>query len=65
MRFLHASPAKKHGWLKSSNCCVDGRWVVKITDYGLPDIYEIYGETRKVEDKGLYSPIIFCASIIP
>ncbi|TPP61763.1 Guanylate cyclase [Fasciola gigantica] len=53
MRFLHASPARKHGWLKSSNCCVDGRWVVKITDYGLPDIYGIYGEERKVEDKEL------------
>ncbi|XP_071799685.1 atrial natriuretic peptide receptor 1-like isoform X2 [Asterias amurensis] len=25
-----------HGRLKSSNCVVDDRWVVKITDYGLP-----------------------------
>ena len=35
MAYLHSSDLKSHGSLKSSNCVVDGRWVLKITDYGL------------------------------
>ncbi|CAH8493793.1 unnamed protein product [Schistosoma mattheei] len=51
MRYIHSSPIKKHGWLKSTNCCVDGRWVVKITDYGLTEIFSIYGTNRKMKDE--------------
>ncbi|KAH8860994.1 Retinal guanylyl cyclase 2 [Schistosoma japonicum] len=51
MRYIHSSPIKKHGWLKSTNCCVDGRWVVKITDYGLPEIFSIYSTSRKMKDE--------------
>ena len=36
MEYLHKSPLVSHGRLKSSNCLVDGRWVLKITDWGLP-----------------------------
>ncbi|XP_063296057.1 atrial natriuretic peptide receptor 1 [Pelobates fuscus] len=35
MLFLHNSVIVSHGNLKSSNCVVDGRFVLKITDYGL------------------------------
>lgn len=35
MSFLHESPLCSHGRLKSSNCLVDGRWTLKISDYGL------------------------------
>lgn len=35
MSYLHSTEIKSHGNLKSSNCVVDGRWVLKITDYGL------------------------------
>ncbi|XP_031575273.1 speract receptor-like isoform X2 [Actinia tenebrosa] len=35
MIFLHSSEIRSHGRLKSSNCVVDGRWVLKICDYGL------------------------------
>jgi atrial natriuretic peptide receptor A len=35
MIYLHDSEIRCHGRLKSSNCVVDSRWVVKITDYGL------------------------------
>lgn len=38
MTFLHSSDIKSHGNLKSSNCVVDNRWVLKITDYGIPNI---------------------------
>ena len=35
MVYLHSTDVKSHGSLKSANCVVDGRWVLKITDYGL------------------------------
>ncbi|XP_077867761.1 atrial natriuretic peptide receptor 1-like [Saccoglossus kowalevskii] len=35
MEYLHKSSVRSHGYLKSSNCVVDSRWVVKITDYGV------------------------------
>ena len=36
MAHLHSTDIKSHGSLKSSNCLVDSRWVLKIADYGLP-----------------------------
>ncbi|XP_042879836.1 LOW QUALITY PROTEIN: atrial natriuretic peptide receptor 1-like [Penaeus japonicus] len=35
MSFLHSSEIRTHGNLKSSNCVVDSRFVLKITDFGL------------------------------
>ena len=35
MTYLHDSEIRSHGRLKSSNCVVDSRWVLRITDYGL------------------------------
>eukprot|EP01137_Pigoraptor_chileana_P018469 Opistho-2@77987 len=35
MKYLHTSDINCHGRLKPSNCVVDGRWALKITDYGL------------------------------
>ena len=35
MSFLHGSALHYHGNLKSPNCVVDSRIVLKITDYGL------------------------------
>ncbi|CAH1269783.1 NPR2 [Branchiostoma lanceolatum] len=34
MDFLHRSALVSHGNLKSSNCVIDSRWMLKITDYG-------------------------------
>ncbi|KAG8543389.1 hypothetical protein GDO81_024788, partial [Engystomops pustulosus] len=51
MCFLHRSIIGSHGNLKSSNCVVDSRFVLKITDYGLAsfrstceadDVYALY-----------------------
>ncbi|XP_023219656.1 atrial natriuretic peptide receptor 1-like isoform X1 [Centruroides sculpturatus] len=35
MAYLHSSEIHSHGNLKSSNCVVDSRFVLKITDFGL------------------------------
>ena len=40
MEYLHRSPLKSHGRLKSTNCVVDGRWVLKVTDFGLDSLRE-------------------------
>ncbi|KAK5861662.1 hypothetical protein PBY51_017120 [Eleginops maclovinus] len=45
MVFLHNSVILSHGKLKSSNCVVDNRFVLKITDYGLSSF-------RSVSDSG-------------
>lgn len=38
MSYLHTTPIHSHGQLKSSNCVVDSRFVLKITDFGLHDL---------------------------
>ncbi|XP_070178422.1 atrial natriuretic peptide receptor 2-like [Littorina saxatilis] len=35
MTYLHSTEIRSHGALKSTNCVVDSRFVVKITDFGL------------------------------
>lgn len=35
MQYLHNSEVSVHGKLRSSNCLIDGRFVLKISDYGL------------------------------
>ncbi|KAI1295476.1 Atrial natriuretic peptide receptor 1 [Halotydeus destructor] len=38
MTFIHSSSVEYHGRLKSTNCVIDGRFVVKITDFGLREV---------------------------
>ena len=40
MNFIHLSELKTHGNLKSSNCVVDSRFVLKVTDYSLKELRE-------------------------
>lgn len=43
MKYLHSTPIRVHGYLTSRNCVIDARWVLKVTDYGLPSFYEAQG----------------------
>lgn len=47
MCFLHDSDIKSHGGLKSSNCVVDSRFVLKITDFGLRSL-RTYSDSSSV-----------------
>ncbi|GAB1599922.1 atrial natriuretic peptide receptor 1-like [Argonauta hians] len=40
MEYLHDSAIKSHGRLTSSNCVIDSRFVLKIADYGLGELYK-------------------------
>ena len=42
MKYLHASGIEYHGSLKSGNCLIDGRWILKISDFGKNDLYRYY-----------------------
>lgn len=53
MGFLHGTDIKSHGSLKSSNCVVDSRFVLKITDFGLHDFRTPPAE--EIKDKESYS----------
>ena len=46
MCFLHGSELEVHGRLKSSNCVVDSRFTLKLTDFGLPSL--CYVDTKTV-----------------
>ncbi|XP_060516642.1 retinal guanylyl cyclase 2 isoform X2 [Cylas formicarius] len=43
MKYLHSTQIRVHGCLTSRNCVIDARWVLKVTDYGLPAFYEAQG----------------------
>jgi hypothetical protein len=53
MDYLHRSALVSHGRLKSSNCVVDGRWMLKVTDWGLPHYRnDPDGENEKYQGEG-------------
>ncbi|XP_067635806.1 atrial natriuretic peptide receptor 1 [Eurosta solidaginis] len=66
MHFLHNSFVRSHGNLKSSNCVVDSRFVLKITDFGLhtlkhtrPDSLE--NDVEDVNSHAFWSKMLWTA----
>ena len=53
LAFLHNSEIKSHGNLKSSNCVVDSRFVLKVTDFGLRSL-RASDESDELEDSYIY-----------
>ena len=53
MAYLHSSEIRSHGNLKSSNCVVDSRFVLKITDFGLHSLRS-NGTELNSEDSYMY-----------
>ncbi|UYV71938.1 hypothetical protein LAZ67_9001229 [Cordylochernes scorpioides] len=54
MCFLHASSIGHHGHFKSTNCVIDGRFVVKIADYGLRTVLNQVPEEKDLDPKRLF-----------
>ncbi|XP_046575991.1 retinal guanylyl cyclase 2-like [Haliotis rubra] len=46
LRYIHGSPLRCHGNLKSRNCVIDSRWQLRITDYGLPGFFTALKQNR-------------------
>nr|XP_033788716.1 heat-stable enterotoxin receptor [Geotrypetes seraphini] len=57
MSYLHSSKTEVHGRLKSTNCVVDSRMVVKITDFGynsiLPSRKDLWMSPEHLREYGL------------
>ncbi|KAM7534358.1 hypothetical protein Aperf_G00000107787 [Anoplocephala perfoliata] len=58
MEYLHGTCHKAHGRLKSTNCLVNSRWVLKITDFGIQNLYILTGGSLpiKLKDKVWMAP---------
>ena len=52
MAYLHSSDLKYHGNLKSSNCLIDSRWTLKISDYGLTMLRSKCNLSAKTSSEG-------------
>ncbi|XP_063929420.1 atrial natriuretic peptide receptor 1 isoform X2 [Zophobas morio] len=50
MNYLHNSVIKSHGALKSTNCLVDSRFVLKITDFGLHFLRKHSNDSDETEE---------------
>ena len=65
MYYLHGSGLCSHGRLKSTNCLVDSRWVLKITDYGLNPFKGDIDISKFEEAQHYKSKIVFHFTYIP
>ncbi|OQV18948.1 Atrial natriuretic peptide receptor 1 [Hypsibius exemplaris] len=60
MSYLHESPIESHGNLTSSNCVIDSRFVLKITDYGMAFLQQ-FASTKDGDNKSDYFRLLWRA----
>ncbi|GAB1601125.1 atrial natriuretic peptide receptor 1-like [Argonauta hians] len=58
MAYIHSSSLVSHGRMKSSNCVVDSRWVLKITDYGPSALLHVQFNSRESEEQGKFKGLL-------
>uniref|UniRef100_A0AC35U3E2 Guanylate cyclase n=1 Tax=Rhabditophanes sp. KR3021 TaxID=114890 RepID=A0AC35U3E2_9BILA len=61
MHFLHHTDIRSHGRLKPSNCVVDSRFVLKVTDYGLSEFRKLAEESEETGTHQYYKRFIYTA----
>ncbi|KAL1122570.1 hypothetical protein AAG570_002900 [Ranatra chinensis] len=61
MSFLHNSDIKVHGNLKSSNCVVDSRFVLKIADFGLMALRNQTGSCADSDSYAYWKKLLWTA----
>lgn len=49
MLYLQDSALRYHGALSTSNCLIDSRWVVKLSDFGLQAFKQGVEETNDIQ----------------
>ncbi|KAL5005346.1 hypothetical protein ScPMuIL_018802 [Solemya velum] len=53
IRYIHNSNLRWHGNLKSRNCVIDSRWVLKVTDFGISGFLDKMKAVLDIEAKDL------------
>ncbi|XP_012946149.2 atrial natriuretic peptide receptor 1, partial [Aplysia californica] len=61
MEYLHKTPLRSHGNLKSSNCVIDSRWVLKVTDFGAVTSYKKPGKDDDIDQRVYYNSLLWTA----
>lgn len=59
MKYLHGSSIEFHGLLRSGNCLIDGRWILKISDFGIMNLnrlLKIKPYPKKITDYMFIAP---------
>ncbi|KER30903.1 hypothetical protein T265_02719 [Opisthorchis viverrini] len=58
LTFLHESDLQYHGNLKSTNCLIDSRWMLKLTDFGLT-AFRVGESFAHLDDNAYFSRLIW------
>ncbi|UYV83725.1 hypothetical protein LAZ67_23002332 [Cordylochernes scorpioides] len=61
MLYLHGSELRVHGNLKSSNCVVTSRWVLRLTDFGLSGLRAAANRGRQLAEHEEYRNMLWKA----
>ncbi|XP_065318487.1 atrial natriuretic peptide receptor 1-like [Gordionus sp. m RMFG-2023] len=64
MLYLHNSPIKSHGRLRSDNCLLNSKFIIKITDFGLDSLQNFFHSNQKEMTK-LWHPPEFLRNVHP